>query len=89
MNANTFGFGNLEQYGVPDVMTADGPAGVRFWPQCGVNTTAFPCATALACTWDTELIAQVGEAAALEAKENNIGGTGDQHPQKPALRQEL
>ena len=71
--ANTFGFGNLEQYGVPDVMTADGPAGVRFWPQCGVNTTAFPCATALACTWDTELIAQVGEAAALEAKENNIG----------------
>ena len=31
------------------------------------------CATALACTWDTELIAQVGEAAALEAKENNIG----------------
>lgn len=70
--ANTYGFGNLPQYGVPNAMTADGPAGVRFWPQCGVNTTAWPCATALACTWDTELVSEVGKAAALEAKENNI-----------------
>ncbi len=71
--ANTYGFGNLPEYGIPDVMTADGPAGVRFWPRCGIRTTAFPCATALACTWDTELVTEVGKAAALEAKENNIG----------------
>ena len=71
--ANTFGMGNLPEYGVPNVMTADGPAGLRIRPECGVNTTAWPCATLLACTWDTELIEKIGEAGAAEVKENNIG----------------
>lgn len=71
--ANTFGMGNLPQYGVPNVMTEDGPAGVRINAECGVNTTAFPCATLLACTWDEELVASIGVAGALEAKENNMG----------------
>ena len=31
--ANTFGFGNLPEYGVPNVMTADGPAGLRIAPE--------------------------------------------------------
>ena len=71
--ANTFGMGNLKDYGIPNVMTADGPAGLRIQPWCGVNTTAWPCATMLACTWNTELVEQVGAAAAEEVKENNIG----------------
>ncbi|MGN0400401.1 MAG: glycoside hydrolase family 3 C-terminal domain-containing protein [Blautia sp.] len=71
--ANTFGMGNLPEYGVPNVMTADGPAGLRIKPECGVNTTAWPCATLLACTWDTELIEKIGAAGAAEVKENNIG----------------
>ena len=71
--ANTFGMGNLPACGVPNVMTADGPAGLRIRPECGVTTTAWPCATALACTWDRDLIERVGEAAAMEVKENNIG----------------
>ena len=71
--ANTFGMGNLPQYGVPNVMTEDGPAGVRINPECGVNTAAFPCATLLACTWDEALVEQIGAAGALEVKENNIG----------------
>ena len=54
-------------------MTADGPAGLRIQPQCGVNTTAFPCATLLACTWDPELVQEVGAAGAEEVLENNIG----------------
>lgn len=54
-------------------MTADGPAGLRINPECGVNTTAFPCATMMACTWNTELAEEVGRAAAREVKENNIG----------------
>ena len=70
--ANTFGFGNIPEYGVPNVMTADGPAGLRILPRCGVNTTAFPCSTLLACTWNSELDYQVGEAGAKEVKENNI-----------------
>lgn len=70
--ANTFGYGNLPDYGVPNIMTADGPAGLRIAPECGVYTTAFPCATLLACTWNPELIEQVGAAGAEEVKENNI-----------------
>ena len=70
--ANTFGMGNLPEYGVPNVMTADGPAGLRILPKCGVNTTAWPCATLLASTWDEELVEKVGKAGAEEVKENNI-----------------
>ena len=70
--ANTFGYGNNVVYGVPNVMTADGPAGVRINPGLGVTTTAFPCATLLASTWDPQVTWEVGAACALEAKENNI-----------------
>jgi len=71
--ANTFGFGNIPEAGVPNIMTADGPAGVRFNPETGVQTTAFPCATLLACTWNPDIVYAVGRAGAEEAKENNIG----------------
>ncbi len=71
--ANTFGMGNMPEYGIPNVMTADGPAGLRIEPRCGVYTTAFPCATLLACSWNPEIVYQVGEAGAKEVKENNIG----------------
>ena len=70
--ANTFGFGNLPEYGVPSIMTADGPAGLRIAPQCGVCTTAWPCATLLACTWNPQLVDKVGAAGAAEVKENNL-----------------
>lgn len=70
--ANTWGFGNLPQYYLPSAMTADGPAGLRIKPECGVYTTAFPCSTLLACTWDPEVTFAVGEAGAKEVKENNI-----------------
>ena len=71
--ANTFGYGNLPEFGVPNVMTADGPAGVRILPHVGVKTTAFPCACLLACTWDEALTEAVGRAAGEEVKENGIG----------------
>lgn len=71
--ANTYGMGNLPEYGVPNIMTADGPAGLRIKPECGVTTTAWPCATLLACTWDEELVEKIGAAGAKEVKENNIG----------------
>ncbi len=71
--ANTFGYGNLPDYGVPNIMTADGPAGVRIAPQCGICTTAWPCSFLLACTWNPELAEQIGAAGGAEARENNIG----------------
>ena len=71
--ANTYGYGNLPLFGVPNAMTADGPAGLRIKPEVGVATTAFPCACLLACTWDPALTEAVGRAAGEEVKENGIG----------------
>lgn len=71
--ANTWGIGDMQQFDIPSVMTADGPAGLRIKPEVGVCTTAWPCATLLACTWNTELVYEVGKAGALEVKENNLG----------------
>ncbi len=70
--AHTGGMGNLPEYGIPTAMTADGPAGLRADLETGIRTTAFPVATMLACTWNTEMVERVGAAAALECKENNI-----------------
>ena len=70
--ANTQGFGNVPEFGVPNAMTADGPAGIRILPECGVYATAFPCVTQVACTWDPEISYAIGLAGAKELKENNL-----------------
>ena len=71
--ANTSGFGGIARVGIPAIMTVDGPAGVRLLPATGIATTAWPCATLLACTWDPSIIYAIGKAGALEAKENGMG----------------
>ena len=71
--ANTFGYGNLPEVGVPNAQTCDGPAGVRIAPEVGVVTTAFPCSTLLACTWNEDICYEVGVAGGEEAKECNFG----------------
>ncbi len=43
---------SLRKKGIPAVITADGPAGIRVKKTCSL----LPCGTLLACTWDTELI---------------------------------
>ena len=58
----TGGFGNLAQYGVPNVQMLDGPAGIHTHEL----TTAWPVATLLACTWNEELLERIGAAAAQE-----------------------
>lgn len=70
--ANTCGWGGIERLGIPAVMTADGPAGVRLWPKSGIATTAWPCATLLACSWNTDLAYEIGAAGGIECKENGI-----------------
>ena len=55
--------GALEDFGSPGVETCDGPAGVRLREK----TTAWPCSTALASSWDTALAERFGEALAAEA----------------------
>lgn len=65
------GLGGLPTRGIPNAITADGPAGFRVRPGRGVCTTAWPVATLIACSWDPELAYQIGRAGALEVKENN------------------
>lgn len=70
---NTGAFGGLKRLNVPPVPTADGPAGVRLNVNTGAPTTAWPCAALLACTWNTDLIQEVGAAGGAELRENNLG----------------
>ncbi len=71
--ANTGCFGGMSRLKIPPIPTADGPAGLRLNPETGIPTTAWPCATLIACTWDTELSFLVGEGGGSEIRENNIG----------------
>lgn len=70
---NTGAFGGMRRLNVPPLPTADGPAGLRLNASTGVPTTAWPCATLLACTWNTELIEEIGVAGGAELRENNLG----------------
>lgn len=71
--ANTGCFGGLKRLEIPAIPTADGPAGLRLDTKTGIPTTAWPCATLLACTWNTDLIENVGAAGGAELRENNLG----------------
>jgi len=70
--SNTHCFSGLDRLDVPSVPTADGPAGLRLLQSCGIYTTAWPCATLLACTWDPDLVEEIGKAGGKEVKENNL-----------------
>lgn len=69
--AQTFGFGGMPEFGIPPIMTSDGPAGVRVNRLSGITTTAFPGEVTLASTWNPELSYKMARAIALEVKENN------------------
>lgn len=67
----SYNIGKLSKYLIPLADTADGPAGIRHTEK-EFQSTAWPCASLLACTFDPEIMRQVGIAAAKEARHLNV-----------------
>jgi beta-glucosidase len=59
----------VKRLGIPAVKVTDGPIGARGTDfHSGVTSACFPCGTALAATWDPDLVERVGKALADEVK---------------------
>lgn len=71
----------VARVGIPNIMVADGPHGLRKQTVSGddvgmglsVPATCFPTAAALGSSWDEELLHRVGAAIAEEARAENVG----------------
>ncbi|NOU73837.1 glycosyl hydrolase [Paenibacillus sp. LMG 31458] len=70
----------VERLGIPSIMMTDGPHGLRK-QRAGsdhlgifdsVPSTCFPSGAGMACSWDTELIHQVGAAIAEECQAEDV-----------------
>ena len=70
------------QYNIPSMFMCDGPHGLRkqegdHKDYLGMNesrpATCFPAAVSTACSWDEELLGQIGSAIAEEAADQRVG----------------
>ncbi len=61
---------SLQKYGIPVGCCADGPSGIRM--DCGTHAFSLPNGTAIAATFNPELIEDLFEMLGLELRVNNI-----------------
>lgn len=78
----------IERFNVPSLKTSDGPSGIRgaqtglefvvgfpffqHQPSKPLGSTVFPCATALAATWNKDCVKDVAEAIAKDGASKNV-----------------
>lgn len=66
----------IPRLGIPSVIMADGPAGLRIEPTIvngeKIYTTAFPVGSLIASTWNTTLSTSIGKAMGKEVKEMGV-----------------
>ena len=60
----------IERLGIPKTWDNDGPSSIKgahgiTYTDCG---TAYPCATAIACTWNKDLANKMGDSVGIEAR---------------------
>src|SRR5512138_854538 len=59
----------IPRLGIPAIKMTDGPNGARgAWADTGPSSSLFPVGTAMAATWNTELIEQAGAELAKETR---------------------
>ena len=71
---------SFEELGIPSIMVSDGPHGLRKRDPNqkssgllgSVPAVCYPTAATTACSWDRELLKEMGEAIALECKNQGI-----------------
>ncbi|MDR0314512.1 MAG: glycoside hydrolase family 3 C-terminal domain-containing protein [Oscillospiraceae bacterium] len=68
----------LPQFGMPNIMLTDGPHGLRkiskgeYINAGSISSTCFPTACALSCTWDRDLIREMGNALGDECIQEKV-----------------
>ncbi|MEV6286388.1 glycoside hydrolase family 3 C-terminal domain-containing protein [Kribbella sp. NPDC051770] len=80
LGADIWHTAGIERLGVPGVMLADGPHGLRRQPDGGdhvgiggsLPATCFPTASALGSSWDVDLVRRVGAAIGAEARAQGV-----------------
>ena len=64
---------SIERLGIPEVLMADGPQGVRSIGRTPTNSTYYPCGIALAATFNPQVAFGVGTGIGCDAKARGVG----------------
>ncbi|MCY3659376.1 MAG: glycoside hydrolase family 3 C-terminal domain-containing protein [Caldilineaceae bacterium] len=64
--------GGVDRVGLPAMKVSDGPNGARGTFGGDQTAACFPCGSALAATWDKELLVRIGGELALEAASKGV-----------------